>query len=223
MKADIYSNNNLIGTAELELIDENRGVVSGIFTPMDNYREIRKTIWAFHNPKSTVSNADLNKLRLNARLENGWFLFPLGGFLITDFEELSNKEITFEAAGVYPHVVEDYFQAIPPKNSRIDPWEFITIEQKIAFEEELKKEIGVGAKRSFFQIGKQRKHKLSEFKFSAQAISNRSDDVVFAVNGKEDSPYKYAIIHLTWKGKLEKNDLFPAATFFENFEELLKY
>lgn len=52
MKSKIYSNRKLIGTSELEITDESMGVVSGKFIPNENYNDIQKKIWDFHNPNS---------------------------------------------------------------------------------------------------------------------------------------------------------------------------
>ena len=117
MKVKIYSNKKIIGTSELQITDESMGVVSGKFIQNENYKEIRKSIWSFHDSTSRGKYNELKKLRLNVQLENGRFLYPIGGFLITDLQELENEELELEAIGNYRHVIEDNFLANPPRES----------------------------------------------------------------------------------------------------------
>jgi len=149
MKSKIYSNKKLIGTSELQVTDESMGVVSGKFIPNENYEEVRRTIWKFHNSNSESKFDELNRLRINCQLENEVFLYPMGGFLITDLEELLNEDLEFEAVGNYRHIIEDNFLANPPKERIFEPWGYITIEQKISYEDELFKEIGKKTERNF--------------------------------------------------------------------------
>ena len=223
MKAIIYSNKQWIGTADLHITDESMGVVAGKFIPNENYEAIRKTIWDFHNSNANSRFKELHNLRINCQLENGFFLSPIGGFLITDFEELPNEDLEFEAVGNYLHIIEDNFSSNPPKERIVEPWEYITIEQKIAYEEELFKEIGKTDKKGILNFLKPKKHKLHEFEFSAMAKLGYNDDVLFTVNKKGKNEFDYAVIHLTWKGKLEENDAYPSTVFFESFDHFLNY
>lgn len=223
MKAKIYSNQKLIGASELQISNESMGVVSGKFVPNENYNEIRRTIWNFHNSNSDRKYDELNKLRINCQLENEIFLYPVGGFLITDIEELPNEDLAFEAVGNYRHVIEDNFLVNPPKERIFEPWQCITIEQKISYEDELFKEIGKTTKKGILNFLKPKKHKLSEYVFNAMAKLCSNDDVLFSMNKKGESKFDYAVIHLTWKGKLEENDNYPRAEFFEDFDHFLNY
>lgn len=223
MKSKIYSNKKLIGTSKLQITDESMGVVSGKFIPNKNYEEIQKTIWNFHNSNSNSRFQELKKLRLNCQLENGVFLYPIGGFLITDFEELQDEDLEFEAAGNYRHIIEDNFVSNPPKERIFEPWEFITIEQKISYEDELLKEIGKLDKKGIFDFLKPKKHKLNEYEFNAAAKLGYNDDVLFTANRIGKNQYDYAVIHLTWKGKLEENYEYPKTEFFEDFDHFLNY
>ena len=211
----------LIGTSELKITDENMGVVSGKFIPNENYKEIRKTIWKFHNSNSVDRFGEMKRLRINCQLENEVFLYPMGGFLITDLEKLKNEDLEFEAAGNYRHVIEDNFLVSPSKKRIFEPWEYLTIEQKISYEDELFKEIGKTGRVSNFL--KPKIHKLNEYEFNAMAKSCRNDDVLFAVNKKDENKFDYTVINLTWKGKFEENDDYPRTDFFEDFDHFLNY
>ena len=177
------------------------GVLAGRFIPNENYEAIRKTIWNFHDSNSKQKFQELNRLRLNCQLANGFFLSPIGGFLITDSKEWPNEALEFEAAGIHRHIIEDYFLSSPPKERLFEPWGFISIEQKIGFEDELDKEIGRFDKRGIFDFFKPKKHKLNAFEFSAIATLGYNDDVLFAVNRKGKNEFDYAVVHLSWKGK----------------------
>ena len=215
MKAKIFSNKKLIGNSDLYISDESMGVVSGKFIPNDNYDLIRKEIWDFHNSDARNKCDDLDKLRLNAQLANNVFLYPLGGFLITDFEELSKEELEFEAAGNYRHVIEDNFLASPPKERIFEPWEYISIEQKIAFEDQLKKEIGKERGVSSFK-----KHKLCDYEFNAMATMVSNDVVLFSINKEGENKYEYAVVHLIWTGSIA-DDKYPRIEFFKDFDHFL--
>lgn len=166
---------------------------------------------------------ELNKLRINCQLENEVFLYPIGGFLITDLKELPDEDLEFEAAGNYRHIIEDYFLPNPPKERVFEPWGFITIEQKISYEDELFKEIGKGKTKRLLNFLNSEKHKLSEYEFNAMAKSFANDDILFTVNKKGENKFDYVIIHLTWKGELEGNNDYPRAEFFEGFDHFLNY
>ena len=221
MKAYIYSHEKLIGTSELQITDESMGVVAGKFNPNENYDLVRKLIWKLSNSTWKTHFQFLKQLRLNAQLENGFFLSPIGGLLITDIEGLSKNELEFEAAGNNRHVLEDYFLSRPPKIWMKDPWEAISIEQKLAFEEELDKEIGKAKGNGFFNFLKT-KHELKGYKYRAIAKLGTSDDVLFSVSGGIENKFDYVVIHLTWSGKLERKG-FPRTEFYETFNQFVNY
>ncbi|OAV45079.1 hypothetical protein A3850_011535 [Lewinella sp. 4G2] len=205
------------------MTDESLGVVSGKLIPNKNYEEIRNAIWSINSSSSTKKFNEFNRLRINCQLENEVFLFPLSGFLIRDLEELPNEELEFQAVGNYRHVIEDNFLVNPPKERIFEPWEFITIEQKISYEDELLKEIGIGNPKGILNFLNSKSHKLSKYSFNAMAKSSRNDDVLFTVNEKGENKFEYAVVHLTWKSKFEENDNYPIAEFFEDFDHFLNY
>ena len=85
MEAKIFSNEIQIGVAELKIADPSMGVLYGRFTPNDNYQPIRKFVWEhFNNGK--VDYKKWEAFRINAKLENGYFLHPQGGYTFDDFD-----------------------------------------------------------------------------------------------------------------------------------------
>jgi hypothetical protein len=217
MKANIYSHTKLIGTADLQVGDESMGCVFGSFIPNEiYYKEVQKQVWKFWKTNKPNYKA-WNSLRINVQLENGCFLYPSGGYTFDDNSDdpLQIKQI--EIAGIDRHIIEDIQQQNTSKSFIEKPWEEITIEQKIAYEDELNKEIDKTDK-SIFNIFKPytNNHKLAEFEFSALGKYQSNDDVLFRVV-KQGFDKNFAVIHLTWKGKREI-DGFPDIEFFIDFE-----
>ncbi|MGL2993382.1 hypothetical protein [Flavobacterium sp. TSSA_36] len=218
MKAKIYSNKLFIGTTDLQIGDENMGCIFGEFVPTENYfKYIQKSVWKFWK----ANKPDYKKwssLRFNVQLENGYFLYPIGGYTFEDNPDLPNEPKRIDIAGIDRDVL-DFFSLQNSSNLFIEePWEDITINQKIGFEEELSKEIGLEEKSMFdFLKPKQEKHKLSDFKFSALCKYKSDDDVLFEVRN-QNFEKQFAVIHLTWKGKKEI-DGFPGTDFFKDFNE----
>ena len=151
-------------------------------------------------------------------MENGLFLFPQGGYTFDDINELTDEPIRIDLTGIDYKILEDYFLTKSPKTFVEKPWNEIEIEQKIAFENELTKELG-NKDKSLLKAFKRKskKHLLAEIEFSAFCHDQRNDDVLFEikqVNGNE----KFAISHLTWSGKKEQDE-YPKTEFFKDFNE----
>lgn len=216
MKAEIFSHTRSIGFAELQLGDQSMGCVYGIFSPSENYHKyIRNEVWKFSKlPDYKV----WSKLHFNIRLENGYFLYAAGGITFVDSPDLPDETIQVDIAGLDRHVIEDFFLQQPPRPFMEEPWEAISIEQKIAFEKELDKELGLGSSSSIFNFLKVRKVKsiLSDMEFSALARAS-NDDVLFTAR-KNGTELQFALIHLTWKGKKEIEG-FPLVDFYNSFDE----
>lgn len=217
MKAKIYSHKELIGTTELIVGDQTMGCVYGNFIPTETYfKTIQKFVWKFW-ATNKPNYKKWHSLRLNVQLENGYFLFPKGGYTIDDLEELPNEPKRIDITGLDRHVIEDFFLQKTPRPFLEEPWYQIDIEQKIGLENELNKEIGLIEKSFFNYLKKSSKHFLTDYKFSALASYGCNDDVLFAVQ-KKDFDKSFAVIHLTWKGKKEVDD-FPSTDFFSDFDE----
>ena len=166
MKANIYSHTNLIGVSDLKVGDESMGCLYGIFLPTNYYFEnIRKYVLKFcetNRPNYEVWNS----LRINVQLENGYFVFAQGGITFDDLPNFPDEPLKIDVMGVDRFVIDNFFQELSPKLFFQEPWSAISIEQKIAFEDELKKEIGSKSIETSF-IGffksKHKAHILTEF------------------------------------------------------------
>jgi hypothetical protein len=149
MKAKIFSHEKHIGTAELHLGDESMGCLYGDFIPTENYyMYVEKAVWKFWS-KSKPDYKKWAAMKFNVQLDNGYFLFATGGFTIDDVPELQNEPKRIDIAGVDRHVIEDFFLQPEPRPFTEDPWGEISIEQKIEFENELRKELGTYKNGSF--------------------------------------------------------------------------
>lgn len=132
MQAKIYSNRTLIGSVSLRITDESMGVLSGEFIPNQSYMEIRNKVWKFNS--ANKKDFDLwYGLGLNSQLENGYFIHAIGGISIWDVQELKDEKIEIDIAGVFRHVIDDFFKLEPPRLFVEEPWEDITIEKKNSF------------------------------------------------------------------------------------------
>lgn len=219
MKAEIFSHEMCIGTAELHVGDESMGGLYGDFIPTENYYQyVQKNVWEFWSTRKP----DYNKwysLKFNVQLANGYFLYAAGGFTFDDVEEFKDEPKRIYIAGVDRHVIEDFFLEPEPRPFVEEPWESISIEQKIAFEYELKKELGIYDKKSFLEYFRENKneHILADFEVSALCHDQRNDDVLFRTENRNFNK-NLAVVHLTWRGSKEAED-YPHVQFYENFDE----
>lgn len=217
MKAKIFSHRQLIGTTVLQVGDESMGGIFGEFTPTEIYFDkIQKYVWEFWQ----TNMPDYQKwysLRLNVQLENGVFVFPQGGYTIDDIKELPNEPKRIDIAGVDNKILQDFLQTNPPRPFVEEPWNELQIEQKITFEDELKKELGIGDKSFFDFINKTERHILFDSEFSAFCRDQRNDDVLFEIKNP-DLEKQFVLVHLTWTGKKEKEG-YPNTTFYSDFDD----
>jgi hypothetical protein len=218
LKAQVFSHEKLIGTTELQIGDESMGHVYGEFLPTENYyKYIQKAVWEFWS-SNKPDYVKWNSLQLNVQLDNGCFLFAAGGFTIDDLQELPEEAKRIDIACIDRFVIEDFILQQPPRPFVVAPWESISIEQKISFEEELRKELG-NKGNSFLDFFKPKldKHILMDFEIAAVCHDQRYDDVLFRTK-KQGVEKEFAVVHLTWRGKQE-NTGYPKIEFFESYDE----
>ena len=114
-------------------------------------------------------------------------------------------------------ILQDFLQTNPPRPFVEDPWNELQIEQKIAFEDELKKELGINEKLFLGIIRKPEEHILLNNEFSAFCHDHRNDDVLFEIR-KPEFEKQFALVHLTWTSKKEKEG-YPITTFYSDFDD----
>jgi len=217
MTASVYSNTLLIGHTDLQVGDEGMGCVFGEFIPTDNYYNfVQKSVWEFWSDKPNYEKWDA--LKINVQLANGYFLYPIGGYTFDDVEEFSDEPKRIDIAGLYRHVIEDFFQTDPPRPFVEEPWEAITIEQKLRFEEELQNEIKKPSSSFFGIIKSTSNHILADYECSAVCKSVQADDILFSIHNNNGSDKIYALVHLTFRGKTEENSVWPSTTLFDSFD-----
>jgi hypothetical protein len=217
MNATIYSHKTIIGTAELQIGDESTGGIFGQFIPNDNYyKDIQKYVWEFWS----TSKPDYGKwhsLRFNAQLENGFFLFPYGGYTFEDSPDFPDEQKRIDIAGIDINLLSF------SKDTLIKPWSTIDIGQKISFEDELNREITPA--KSFFDFlsfDKKDTHILVGAEVSTFAKYGPNDDVLFAVNKKVEKS-TLATVHLTWISRKKGNsNYFPATHFYLDFNDFVE-
>jgi hypothetical protein len=223
MKASIYSHQILIGSAFLNIGDENMGHLIGEFIPTEEYyKGIQESVWKVDAGRK-LDVEKWKSLRLNVQLKNGYFLFPAGGLTIDDSPQFPNESKKINMAGIDSEVLNDYFKATQEKDFVLEPWEVVSIEQKLSFEDELFKELGKEEKtKSLFTLFKSKadNHFLVGCEISSLCHSTRTDDILFHIR-KEGFAKRLALVHLTWKGAKELKG-WPKVRFYSDFKEFQK-
>jgi hypothetical protein len=97
MKAHLLSNETVLGSFHLKIMDETMGVVAGDFSPTEQY--IMDFQQAFRDHLSNSNWALIESFNLSVITENGTRLNPAGGIIINDFEDFPD-EFTIEVCGI---------------------------------------------------------------------------------------------------------------------------
>ena len=142
MKAEIFSHAKYLGSAELQVGDETMGHLYVLSPSRCYYTEIRDYVWRF-NALTVPDFDEWLSLRFNVQLENGYFIYAVGGITFDDIRDLPNEPIQVNIAGVDGHIIDDFFRSAEPRPFVKKPWEPISIEQKLLYEDELRKEVGI--------------------------------------------------------------------------------
>lgn len=204
MQANIYSNNQSIGTADLKIGDESMGGLYGDFLPNEFYfnyiQNSVREIWGSHPP-------DYRKwasLKISVQLENGYFLFPAGGITIADLDSFPEEDQRIDIDGVDSHVLEDFFKTQPSRPFVEAPWEPVSIDTKIGMEKQL-------------HLETQHFHVLNGAEISTLCRNTSNDDVLY-ITRTANGAQNFALVHLTWSTQ-QMTPGFPHVTLFESFEE----
>ena len=100
MNATVYSHGQIIGLAYLKVGDATMGHVYGVFIPNAHYQTIQNVVRKF-NTSINKDYSEWKSLGLKVQLNNGSFLFPKGGIMIDDLEELPMEPLHVDLAGLY--------------------------------------------------------------------------------------------------------------------------
>lgn len=205
MQATLYSHHKILGTVNLAVTDGSMGVVSGTLSPTRDYYEYQNVFLK----RLSADHKDFRRLNLNLQLENGCFITPWKIWVeaIDGFPD----EITVYGLGLSRQIIEDYFETNPPKIFVEEPWYVLSIERKLGLEKELRSEIGE-------KQSQNNNHPLLDYEFSTFATYGAADDVLFEIAG-ENKEYNFAVVHLTYKGKLEVSNRWPTTDFYNGFDE----
>ncbi|GAB3638375.1 hypothetical protein GCM10027422_39650 [Hymenobacter arcticus] len=221
MRAAIYSNQHLIGFADLQPGDEAMGGVYGEFAPTTKYyNEVQQTVWEF-NASPSPDYAKWHALALNAQLENGYFLFPMGGYTIDDAAELPDEPKRIYLAGIAAEILQDFLTTDPPRTFVVEPWEELTIQQKLALETELSRELGNDSGR--LAKAAANSPAVAEPRFSALCklgAMGAPSNILFSIRGGPGFSGHFALVRLTWSGTQEQSQSSPKVVFFNSFAEL---
>ncbi len=217
MKAAIYAGPHLIGHADLRPGDLAMGGVHGEFIPTAAYyQRVQQAVWELA-AATAPNHSRWQALAFSTQLENGYFLLPAGGYEFADDAEFPAAPKHIYLAGVAAEILEDFIQAKPPRTFVEEPWEALTIGQKLALETELSLETDNDLKRLVAASGQY--PALRTPQFSALCRFSASDDVLFSVHDAHGALSPFMLVHLTWSGSFEKKPGFPTATFFNSFAE----
>ncbi|MGN7783672.1 hypothetical protein ACTJIJ_04070 [Niabella sp. 22666] len=217
MKATIYSHMEIIGTTQLEAGDISMGGVWGVFHPNETYiQKIQQHAW-----NSTLSysfqHQNWTALKLNILLDNGMFLLPAGGITFDDHQEFPEEQKRIYLAGIDTKIIEDFIATEAPRPFVEEPWDALTIEEKLMYEKELETEIRCPNSLLKILSKKHVPHILSDACFSAICKDQCSDDILFEIDSRSIKK-RFAIVHLTWLGKPEKPG-FPTTTLYNDYDE----
>ncbi|MEJ7663871.1 MAG: hypothetical protein WKG07_32225 [Hymenobacter sp.] len=92
---------------------------------------MQKTVWEF--VASAIPHYEQwYALLVNAQLENGYFLFPMGGYEIIDSPDFPHEPKQIYLTGIAAEIIEDFLKIDPPRTLVEEPWEPLTIQQKLA-------------------------------------------------------------------------------------------
>jgi len=215
--AVIYSYDKIIGSAKLEAGDLSMGGLYGYFNPNQTYfAQIQQQAQEFLNTNGQNLKEWL-ALRLNIQLENGLFLFPIGGITIEDSEELPEDPKRIDLAGVGTKIINDFIIENPPKVFVEYPWEAISIEKKLAFEDMLYKEIHSSGSIVDYLRSHSTNNILKGATVSAFCINVNSSQVLFEIQSKKIDQ-RFALIAFKQSDR-DGTYLLKVIKLFNDFDE----
>ncbi|WP_294185853.1 hypothetical protein [uncultured Sphingobacterium sp.] len=213
----IYSYDKIIGSAKLEAGDLSIGGLYGDFNPNQTYlAQIQQHAWEFLNTNGQNLN-EWQALRLNIQLENGLFLLATGGLMIEDSEEFPEEPKKIHLAGVDTKIIEDFIIENPTRAFVEYPWEAISIEKKLAFEDMLYKEIDSSGSIVDYLRSHSTNTILKGATVSALCINVNSSQVLFEIQSKKIDQ-RFALIAFKQSDR-DGTPLLKGIKLFNDFDE----
>lgn len=213
----IYSYDKIIGSAKLEAGDLSMGGLYGDFNPNQTYlAQIQQHAWEFLNTNGQ-NLKEWQALRLNIQLENGLFLLATGGPMIEDSEELPEEPKKIHLAGVDTKIIEDFIIENPTTAFVEYPWEAISIEKKLAFEDMLYKEIDSSGSIVDYLRSHSTNTILKGATVSAICINVNSSQVLFEIQSKKIDQ-RFALIAFKQSDR-DGTRLLKGIKLFNDFDE----
>lgn len=213
----IYSYDKIIGSAKLEAGDLSMGGLYGDFNPNQTYlAQIQQHAWEFLNTNGQNLN-EWQALRLNIQLENGLFLLATGGLMIEDSEEFPEEPKKIHLAGVDTKIIEDFIIENPTRAFVEYPWEAISIEKKLAFEDMLYKEIDSSGSIVDYLRSHSTNTILKGATVSALCINVNSSQVLFEIQSKKIDQ-RFALIAFKQSDR-DGTRLLKGIKLFNDFDE----
>ncbi len=213
----IYSYDKIIGSAKLEAGDLSMGGLYGDFNPNQTYlAQIQQHAWEFLNTNGQ-NLKEWQALRLNIQLENGLFLLATGGLMIEDSEELPEEPKKIHLAGVDTKIIEDFIIENPTTAFVEYPWEAISIEKKLAFEDMLYKEIDSSGSIVDYLRSHSTNTILKGATVSALCINVNSSQVLFEIQSKKIDQ-RFALIAFKQSDR-DGTRLLKGIKLFNDFDE----
>lgn len=213
----IYSYDKIIGSAKLEAGDLSMGGLHGDFNPNQTYlAQIQQHAWEFLNTNGQ-NLKEWQALRLNIQLENGLFLLATGGLMIEDSEELPEEPKKIHLAGVDTKIIEDFIIENPTRAFVEYPWEAISIEKKLAFEDMLYKEIDSSGSIVDYLRSHSTNTILKGATVSALCINVNSSQVLFEIQSKKIDQ-RFALIAFKQSDR-DGTRLLKGIKLFNDFDE----
>lgn len=208
MKAQVYSNLELIGDVALRIIDKSMGVVGGEFFPNALYFEKFQNIVRLFNEDRNWKLWD--SLKINVQLENGFWFSPVGGIVIDDYAEFPDEKY-INIVGNHWHVLQDFFETNPPRPFLEEPWQSVDIEKKIELEDKVRMVL-----KSFIKEGMPEEIKeLNNAEINLVAAMNSFYQVLISVINP-NCGYSYAFVNLKDTTELTNESKLE---FYEDFDE----
>lgn len=216
MKATVYAEKDIIGTTDLCVGDFTMGGLYGTLYPTDlYYGKVQSYVWNFWN-QSPIDYKLWQSLNLNVQLENGLFLLARGGITIDDIIVLKDEPKRIDLAGVDTRIIEDFICVSPTRPFVNEPWEAITIAEKLEFEKQITDSVKANKSMWINFFGKT-KHPLAGAIVSAICKDIRTNSVLFEISSRTIKQ-NFVVTDLSKSYKVKRSN-YAMVEYYDSFDE----